>query len=257
MNFDSNLLPKIELLGNEYDIPIFRKKRRISVLLPHNYHETEERFPVLDLQDGQNTHDDFAPYGNWAVDKRLAQLKAEGKGNVIVVAIDHAEEHRIKEFIPFDHPKFGKGKGDEYMDFLVQKLKPKIDESFRTLADRENTAIGGSSLGGLISLYGGITRNHIYSKVMIFSPSLWVSDEIYHLAEEFHPSEKTCFYLYAGENESKEHFPNIKRMQQILENGNSDNPNFHLELSTRHDGSHSEYFWGEEFGKAVNWLFEH
>jgi predicted alpha/beta superfamily hydrolase len=255
MDFDSNLLPKIVVLGNEYNIPIFRKKRRISVLLPHNYHETEERFPVLYLQDGQNTHDESAPYGSWSVDKRLAQLQAQGNGKVIVVAIDHAEEERIKEFLPFDHPKFGEGEGDEYMKFLVQQLKPKIDESFRTLPDRENTAIGGSSLGGLISLYGGLTRTHIYSKVLIFSPSLWVSKKIYRLAEEFQPTENTKFYLYAGEKESQYHIPNIKRMQHTLETGNAENSNFQLTISIRNDGTHSEYFWGEEFGNAVNWLF--
>ena len=256
MHYNPSLLPKIELLGNDFDIPVLGKKRRISVLLPHDYYEQpDKRYPVLYLQDGQNTHDEYAPYGNWAVDKRLAILQEEGKGDIIVVAIDHAEEYRIKEFIPFDHPEFGEGAGEEYVKYLTEELKPQIDQQFRTLPDRMNTGVGGSSLGGLISLYAGLTRSPIYSKVLIFSPSLWVSNEIYRLAERFHPGEPVHFYLYAGEKESQFHLPNIKRMDHTLCYGNADNSYFKLFLKTRADGTHSEYFWGEEFPDALRWLY--
>jgi len=253
--FEEQYLPKIELLGDKFEIPLLGKQRRISVLLPHNYDETDFRYPVLYLQDGQNTHDDYGPYGNWAVNKRLAKLYPEGFGNVIVVAIDHAEEYRIKEFTPYDHPKFGEGEGDEYVKFITQELKPEIDSKFRTLAGREHTAIGGSSMGGLISLYAGLTRPNVYSKMMIFSPALWIAPPIYDLAKSFSPTEETRVYLYTGDNESEFLVPNMKRIQHYLLQGQEQNQQFEVHLSIKEQGTHSEHFWGEEFPDSLKWLF--
>ncbi|MGB0523303.1 MAG: alpha/beta hydrolase [Flammeovirgaceae bacterium] len=255
LTYEEKYLPKIEVIGNEFEIPLLGKKRRISVLLPHNYDETDFRYPVLYLQDGQNTHDDYGPFGNWAVNKRMAKLFPEGFGNIIIVAIDHAEEYRIKEFTPYDHPKFGEGEGDDYVKFVTKKLKPEIDERYRTLPDRENTAIGGSSLGGLISLYAGLTRPMIYSKMLIFSPALWIAPPIYKLAKTFQPEQETRVYLYTGGNESEFLVPNMKRMKHDLKGEHGGKKNLDVRLSIREGGTHSEHFWGEEFPAALKWLF--
>ena len=255
LTYDEKYLPKIEVIGNEYEIPFLGKKRRISVLLPYNYHETDVSYPVLYLQDGQNTHDDYGPYGNWAVNKRMAKLYPEGFGSVIVVAIDHAEEYRIKEFTPYDHPKFGEGEGDSYVKFVAEELKPMIDERYRTMSDRENTAIGGSSLGGLISLYAGLTRPSVYSKLLIFSPALWIAPPIFDLAKSYEGKEGLSVYLYTGGNESEFLVPNMKRMEHSLLQGNENHDDFRVKLSICEEGTHSEHYWGEEFADALKWLF--
>lgn len=255
LTYDEEFLPKIEIIGSEFEIPVLGRKRRISVLLPHNYYDTDIHYPVLYLQDGQNTHDDYGPFGTWAVNKRLAKLYPEGFGNVIVVAIDHAEEYRIKEFTPYDHPKFGDGEGDDYVKFVTRKLKPEIDERFRTLSDRENTAIGGSSMGGLISLYAGLTRPNFYSKLLIFSPALWIAPPIYDLAKKFRAEQDMRVYLYTGGNESEFLVPNMRRMAHNLMEGNKESGHLKVKLSVLDNGTHNEHFWGEEFPSALKWLF--
>lgn len=255
LTYEEKYLPKIEVIGSKFEIPLLGKKRRISVLLPYNYHETNLHYPVLYLQDGQNTHDDYGPYGNWAVNKRMAKLYPEGFGNIIVVAIDHAEKYRLKEFVPYDHPEFGDGDGDDYVAYITQKLKPRIDKNYRTLSDRDNTAIGGSSLGGLISLYAGLTRPAVYSKMLIFSPAFWIAPPIYDLAKKFQANYDTRFYLYTGGKESEFLVPNMKRMESYLHENNEHSEKCHTSLSIRDEGTHSEHYWGEEFADALKWLF--
>ena len=145
-------LPQIEVISDKFEIPQLIKTRRIAALLPHDYYKTNKKYPVLYLQDGQNLFDDYAPFGSWEVDKKLALLQRKGLGDVIVIAIDHAKEERIKEYNPGGNPKLGKGQGREYVRFLAETLKPFVDKTFRTKPDRLNTGIGGSSMGGLISI---------------------------------------------------------------------------------------------------------
>jgi predicted alpha/beta superfamily hydrolase len=216
---------------------------------------------VLYLQDGQNLYEESAPFGTWAVDKHMARLSAEGFGDVIIVAIDHAEQYRIKEFSPFEHPKLGQGEGDLYIHFIVEELKPFIDSRYRTMPTRENTGIGGSSMGGLISIYAGFLRPDVYSKLMVFSPSLWVSSRIYDYARHYQPYHTTRMYLYGGEKEGRSsdigHFMKMMlQMKEEMDQVARKYPNaLDVTLSSNPEGMHSEYFWGEEFPKALKWLF--
>jgi len=109
--------PKIELISDKFEIPQLIKTRRIAALLPYDYYETDKKYPVLYLQDGQNLFDDHAPFGSWEVDKKLALMQRKGIGDVIVIAIDHAKEERIEEYNPGGNPKLGKGQGREYVRF--------------------------------------------------------------------------------------------------------------------------------------------
>jgi predicted alpha/beta superfamily hydrolase len=257
ISYPSDLLPQIEVLGESFEIPVLGKHRRIAVMLPHDYHEQpERRYPVLYLQDGQNLYEDSAPFGTWAVHKRLALLAAHGFGDVIVVAIDHAEAYRIQEFSPFQHPELGKGEGDQYVQFISEELKPQIDSHYRTLPEREHTGIGGSSMGGLISLHAGLQRADLYSKLMIFSPSLWISTKVYEAAEAFCPEAPTRVYLYAGARESRDLLPSVRRLHASFCKGAEQSDSLlTVELAIHPEGNHSEYFWGEAFPHALHWLF--
>ncbi|GJM31054.1 MAG: phosphonate ABC transporter ATP-binding protein [Saprospiraceae bacterium] len=254
LDYPADKLPIIEILSEDFEIPQLIKTRRISVLLPHNYHKTDQRYPVLYLQDGQNLFDDFAPFGNWAVNKKLAVLTEKGFGDIIVVAIDHAEEDRIAEFTPSFNTKLGRGDGKKYVRFLANTLKPYVDKHFRTKPGCKDTGIGGSSMGGLISIYAGFMYPEVYNKLMIFSPSLWVSPTVPFQIINFEDIPDMKIYLYGGAAEGESMIPNLKRFRETI-NRQGQARKFDFNLSIDPKGQHNEARWGEEFPKAVEWLF--
>jgi predicted alpha/beta superfamily hydrolase len=253
-DYNPDLMPLIDIISEAFEIPQLIKTRRITALLPHDYHETDRRYPVLYLQDGQNLFDDYAPFGSWELRRQLARLKDKGLGDVIVVAIDHAEDERIAEFTPSQKTKLGVGDGKKYARFLAETLKPWVDLKYRTLPGVEHTGIGGSSMGGLISIYAVTQHPELYSRLMIFSPSLWVSPS---LAELFNRETSTFsgkIYLYGGRREGSELITLLNRFKNSL----TLNPNRHaidVELNIRDDGEHNEKAWGQEFPRALKWLF--
>ncbi|NJC27378.1 alpha/beta hydrolase [Neolewinella antarctica] len=254
LNYRDELLPKIEVLSEKFEIPTLIRTRRIAALLPHDYYETDKHYPVLYLQDGQNLLEEHAPYGSWGVDKRLASMAAKGQGDLIVIAIDHAADKRVSEFTPSFNTRLGKGDGRGFVDFLVKHLKPYVDQQFRTLTGPEHTGVGGSSMGGLLSIYAGILYPRVYERLMIFSPSLWVTPKIpFHLmkmSDKF----RGKIYLYGGEAESKTMVSNMRRFRRELEKQTeSDQVDFRVEVDEH--GQHNEARWGVEFPKAVEWLF--
>lgn len=253
--FDPTFLPEIYTISEAFEMPQLKRSRRVVALLPHNYHQTDRRYPVLYMHDAQNLFDENAPYGNWAIDRRLAQLAARQQGDVIVIAIDHGNEERIREFSPYTTPKWGRGEGRRYINFLVETLKPYVDANFRTLPDRQHTGIGGSSMGGLISIYAGLMHPETFGRLMIFSPSLWISPKIYFDAIEFFNPSETRIYLYGGEKESTTMVPNINRFKETLEKRGMDYGQIQFKISINPRGRHNEVVWGEEFPKAVEWLF--
>lgn len=247
--------PEILIIEEDYEIPQLNKRRRISVLLPHGYDSSSKSYPVLYLHDGQNLFGGGGPYGSWAIDEKLSELTRNGKGDVIVVAIDHAEEERVLEFSPFKETKWGKGDGKKYLKFLVETLKPHIDKNFRTLREREFTGVGGSSMGGLISIYAGLRYPSNFGKLMIFSPSLWITPKIYLDAINFHQPFPTDIYLYAGGAESVNMVGNVEKLKQILEAKNKERAKVNIELNIDPNGKHEEWFWSQEFPKALEYLY--
>ena len=140
----------------------------------------------------------------------MAVLAEQNKGGIIIVAIDNGDEDRLHEFAPYTHPKFGKGAGKKYANFIVRTLKPYIDKNYRTRTERQFTGIGGSSMGGLISIYAGLMYPETLGRLMIFSPSLWVSDKIYFDSIEFFNPLETKIYVYAGGKEGRYMIPSVE-----------------------------------------------
>jgi predicted alpha/beta superfamily hydrolase len=146
--------------------------RDILVLLPASYGAADRRYPVIYLQDGQNLFDRAASFaGEWSVDETMAQLGLEA----IVVGIPNAGRLRFNEYSPFRDQRLGGGRGDRYLDFLVATIKPRIDADFRTLPECDQTTIGGSSMGALISLYAFFRHPETFGGAMAMSPSFWVA----------------------------------------------------------------------------------
>lgn len=254
--YNPDFYPEIEIVSERFHLPQLKRRRRISLLLPHNYYKTNRRYPVLYLQDGQNLFEEDAPYGTWGIDKQLAAMSEQGKGDFIVVAIDHGGKERIKEFSPYDSKRWGEGLAADYARFLAETLKPYIDHRYRTMPERPHTGVGGSSMGGLVSIYAGMVCPAVFSKFMIFSPALWVSPQIYFEPLQFTQYPSTRIYLYAGGQEGSGMVENSVRFKEFAEKSTgfgSAHMEFNLVIDPK--GQHNEARWGKEFPKAAAWLF--
>lgn len=247
-------LPQVHLISEEFEIPQLNKKRKIWALLPHDYDTSSESYPVLYLQDAQNLFNENAPFGNWQIDKKLAVMSDYGIGKIIIIAIEHAEKERLIEY-NVGKTLLGEGQGKKYIRFIADTLKPFIDKSFRTKSEREFTGIGGSSMGGLVSIFSGLMYPEVYGKLMIFSPSLWVIPKIkFSFLDLFEPAE-TKIHLYAGGDESETMIKHVKKFKKRLLKRGKGNENMKVNLSINMDGKHSETYWSDEFPKAIEWLF--
>lgn len=252
--FNPEFLPRVELLSEAFEMPQLDTTRRVHVLLPYDYYETEKHYPVLYLHDGQNLFGEGVGFGSWNADQKMAMLAARGHHEVIIVSIDHGAEERIREFSLY-RTRFGQAKGRQYLKFITETLKPHIDATYRTIPNHEHTGIGGSSMGGLISIYGGLMHPDVFGRLLIFSPSLWISPKIYFDAIHFRKSMNTKVYIYGGGAESSYMVPNLQRLQQACLKQGCDEMTMQIELSIDPGGQHHEARWGREFPRAVEWLF--
>ncbi len=252
--FNPDQMPR--LLGDEWYLPQLGNSRRVHVLLPYDYEANpDKKYPVLYLHDGQNLFGEGAGYGSWRVDQKMAILASRRRHDVILVTIDHGEDQRIKEFTVEQTRMAGRGHGRQYLKFICETLKPFVDTSFRTLSDPENTGIGGSSLGGLISIYGGLLHPHVFGRMLVFSPSLWISPKIYFDAIRFSASVPVRAYIYGGAAESAYMVPNLERFKESLVKQQYGGHPIDVYLSVYPEGTHEESHWSREFPRAVEWLF--
>lgn len=235
---------QVMLLDSAFEVPQLNTKRRIWIYLPSSYTASKKKYPVLYMHDGQNLFDEFTgSFGEWGVDETLDSLTAKGIKETIVVGIDNGPE-RLKEYNPFDS-QYGKGKGKEYVEFLVKTLKPYIDQHYRTLKDSKNTAIAGSSMGGLISMYAIATYPAVFGKAGIFSPAFWLGKSIDKELKNAVPNLKGHqIYFVAGTLEGKLMIQDMASAYQIL---NPTGENKQVKLVEKTDGQHKEWFWRREF----------
>lgn len=240
-------------------MPGLDRQRTLRVYLPPGYADTSRRFPVLYMHDGQNLFDDATSYaGEWGVDETLDALAKSHGLEVIVVGIDNGQEQRMSELNPWPglifRIRFGPAEGAEYMDFVVQVVKPWIDAHYRTRPDRASTAIMGSSMGGLISDYAIHRYPQVFSKAGIFSPSYWISDDAYEFAGKQPLPRDARVALLLGDKEGEDSVENVQRMAAVLRAGGL-GPD-RLSVRVAPDGEHNEGFWRREFPTAVTFLFD-
>lgn len=231
------------------------RNRRIWIYLPPDYLTTLNYYPVVYMHDGQNVFDYATSFaGEWDVDGSMENIIGAGHIPSIVVAVANGEIDRIDEYSPWVNGAYGGGDGDLYADFIVNTLKPYIDANYRTLADRENTVVGGSSLGGLISYYMALQYDDIFGKAIVFSPSFWFADSVNIMTENFEKEFFTKIYITAGQFESDDMVTDINEVVNALQiNGFTDEEIISV---IRPAGAHSEWFWKGEYDDAYLWLFE-
>ena len=252
--FKPNFLPQVKLISDEFEIPQLNKTRKIWALLPHDYDNSQENYPVLYLQDAQNLFNEKAEFGNWEIDKKLAVMSEYNIGKIIIIAIEHADKDRIKEY-NVGKTVLGLGQGKQYIRFVTDTLKPFVDKNFRTKSEREFTGIGGSSMGGLVSIFSGLMYPEVYGKLMIFSPSLWVVPKLNIPVDVDESYQDTKIYLYAGGDESKTMIEHVKRFKKNMIKSEFVSDKMKINLSINIEGKHNESYWSDEFPKAIEWLF--
>ncbi|MDO4538807.1 MAG: alpha/beta hydrolase-fold protein, partial [Coriobacteriales bacterium] len=182
------------------------QNRRLHVYLPNGYDESSERYPVMYFFDGHNLFfDDWATFGkSWGLKRFLDQWEKP----LIVVGMEcnHEGYKRLDEYCPYRCRAWGRpinGIGEQTFQWLINDVKPWADKSLRTWSHREATGIGGSSMGGIMSLYGVIAHNNVFSKAACLSPGARFYKRQLHrelLSADLSPD--TRVYLSWGERES-------------------------------------------------------
>jgi metallo-beta-lactamase class B len=244
-------------------MPQLARTRRIWLYLPPDYASSTKRYPVIYMHDGQNLFDAATAYaGEWGIDETLDSLHAAGDRGAIVVGIDNGGTKRMDEYSPWKNERYGGGEGAAYVAFIVETLKPWIDAHYRTLPDRLSTAIAGSSMGGLISLYAILEYPHVFGRAGVFSPSLWFSPHIFGLAKASQPLRPDPrIYLVTGGLEIAQgeragiYADDQTRLLDAL-TAVGFKTSTEVTASTPPDGQHAEWFWRREFPTAYRWLFE-
>ena len=184
--------------------------RKAYLYLPESYdREPDKRYPVLYMFDGHNVFfDSDATYGkSWGMKEYMDYTGTQ----LLIAAVEcnHSPDNgRLREYspFPFDDPKLGHfpGLGRKTMEWMIGSFKKDIDSRFRTLADRENTFIGGSSMGGLMSLYAVLEFNKVFSRAAALSPSIWVAPEkLERLARRASLGPDTVVYMDYGSEEMR------------------------------------------------------
>lgn len=234
------------------------RETTLHVYVPDDYEQRDERYPVMYMYDGHNLFDDGdATYGkSWGLAAFLARY--DKPFLVVEIECDHRGRNRLDEYCPYEVRSsiLGEihGKGELFMDWVVNTLKPYIDENFRTYPDREATGIAGSSMGGLMAYYSVIRYNKVFSKAACLSPSLMVCPEqLKHEIKEdwIHPD--TRVYLSMGTKEfGSRHiqlFPYLDHFAQLVQPAMT-------KTHVVRDGEHNEASWEQLNEEYFDYLWK-
>lgn len=235
--------------------PQLRNRRDILVYLPPSYAEGGRRYPVIYMHDGQNLFDEATSYcGEWQVDETMEELSREGI-EAIVVGIPNQGERRIDEYGPFLDSRNRGGRGEQYLAFIVQTLKPRIDRRFRTLTGRAHTGIMGSSMGGLISLYGFFRYPQVFGLAGVMSPSLWFAGRTIFDTVQRAPFVPGKIYLDIGTGESDHMVADARRMRRLLRRKGY-RPGHDLYYVEERGAGHCEADWAARLRHAIPFLLQ-
>jgi predicted alpha/beta superfamily hydrolase len=196
--------------------PQLRNHRYVDVYLPDAHDDERRRHPVVYMQDGQNLSDPAIAFAGqtWNLHEGLAWLAARGI-EPIVVGI-HNTPARLAEYSPASDARHGGGDGDRYARFLIDTLKPRIDETYRTRRDRDATVVAGSSMGGLISLYLFFRSPSPFGGAAVLSPSVWFAGRA--ILDFIASARRTSgrLYLDVGTAEGAATLRNARALKRLL-----------------------------------------
>jgi predicted alpha/beta superfamily hydrolase len=237
-----------------------RNQRDFIVYLPPRYHEQpERRFPVLYMHDGQNLFDgatSFVPGMDWHVGHTADDFILTGAVQpLIIVGIYNVGKVRIHEYTPTKAPRLGGGRADRYAKFLTQEVMPFIQQEYRVLCDPRVTGMGGSSLGGLVSLYLGLKHPQIFGRLAALSPSLWWNQRMIHRFAAAAPVEpRPRIWLDIGTKEGPRIVHDVEEFRDVLlQKGWQFGRDLHYQ---RIEGAeHNEAAWAQRVGPFLQFLY--
>jgi len=236
-----------------------RNQRDLIVYTPPGYcDQPERRFPVLYLHDGQNLFDgatSFIPGQDWHVGPTADYAISAGLVEPLVIVGLYNTKARIREYTPTQVPKLGGGRADRYAKFLIEEVKPFIEKEYRVQLGGPATGIGGSSLGGLVSLYLGLKLPHIFGKIAALSPSVWWNQHVMHRFAAGAPVEpRPRIWLDIGTREGPRILDDVEKFRDVLlSKGWQYDRDLHYE---RVEGAeHNEAAWAARVGPFLQFLF--
>jgi len=233
--------------------PELGTRRDIHVYLPPSYTHSGRHYPVVYMHDGQNLFDHAMSFaGEWGVDETMERIAHEGV-EAIIVGVPNMGAARTSEYSPYRDDRLGGGHGDAYLRFLTDTLKPLVDTQFRSRREPAHTGLAGSSMGGLISLYGFLRRPDVFGFAGVMSPSLWfargaIFSDVHHL-----PSWGGRLYLDTGTAEGRGQVRQTREMVRILRR-KARHPRLQLRYVEDRGAGHNEAAWAGRFERAIRWL---
>jgi predicted alpha/beta superfamily hydrolase len=248
---------------------LLEDERTLMVYLPPSYKGgKDERYPVFYLHDGQNLFDEAtSAFGSeWKADETAERLIGAGKIRPVILVGIYNTAGRMDEYSPWPDARFGgRGRGDLYARFVVEEVKPFIDKTYRTLPGREDTAVGGSSLGGLISLHLARTRRETFGLCAAISPALGFSGAriLRELREKDANLHGTRFWIDMGTREGQLAGPgadatrpveDTRALVEILK-GAGLAPGKDYRYLEVEGGEHNEAAWAARFDQVLMFFF--
>ena len=253
----NNTRGTIKIIKN-FNSPELNNKKTLRIYLPYGYENSTKSYPVIYMQDGQNLFDTkTSTYSKeWKVDETLDNLIDKGKTEgIIIVGIDSCDTTRVSEYNIFSSSNnYGQTKsalGDKYAEFIVKTLKPYIDENYRTLKDKNNTTIIGSSYGAIISMYTAIEYNDVFGMIGAFSfcdnvnSSAMKNYLTKNLTKE--KMDNTKIYFYSGTADFA--YKSTKDAYTIATDNGLENI-----LYEEDNGTHDELSWGPKLEKCLSFF---
>jgi predicted alpha/beta superfamily hydrolase len=247
---------------HEVESPQLGNTRTVVVWLPPDYAASRAtRYPVLYMHDGQNVFDAATSFlgVEWRADETAAQLIREQKIEPLIIVGIYNTPARAAEYSPF--PQAGRnagGDGDKYLAFLVETVKPLIDTTYRTKPERENTALAGSSLGGLISMYAICRHPDVFGKAGVISPALWFGDRgTIAYAREHPPRPDARIWIDVGTEEGDMkalYVSHARELVDLLESQGRERGR-EMEYLEVEGAIHHEQAWADRLDRALVFLF--
>jgi enterochelin esterase-like enzyme len=252
---------------HEFSSRIFRNKRMLRVWTPSGYGRSENsamRYPVFYLNDGQNLFEKSTSFTGveWEVDETASRLIVEGRiPPMIFVGIDNAGQERVKEYIPYRSlsPPLLRPRGTRYPAFLLEEVMPFVEKHYRVAKGVENRALGGSSLGALISLYAAMAVPGTFGRLLIESPSLWVANrQVLREARRFRDWPAKISIGIGTREAGRDHkdqqtVDSVRELERLLRRAGLDRERLRVVISE--GGTHSEGAWAARFPQALTFLF--
>jgi enterochelin esterase-like enzyme len=237
-------------------------QRDVIVYLPPGYDEALERtYPVLYLHDGQNLFDgrtSFVKGRTWMVREHADEAIEEGDVEpLVIVGIYNTGDRRLAEYTHEYNWQMGGGEANKYGDLLTRELMPWIASQYRVRHHRESTGLGGSSLGGLVTLYLGLRLPQVFGKLAILSPSVWWNHKsILGYLNEHAPQmwERPRLWLDVGDREGQKTLRDVEHLARRLK-ANGWRPGETMHFEKVHGGSHDEASWAERVRPMLKFLY--